>query len=284
MPDLKWTVRVDRWTWIYSFSHLGTVSWQDPNTKEGGKGTWRIVGDYMITRWFASKTEEKWNVPIDPNGADGTCTMGGTNYPLKAVALNYYLGPGDVIYSGEPIFKGNGTVATVIYPDVVRTGGSVAWLCRNPGNIQPGAPAEKYGAYPGKQVYVNKVGPFAIFPDESTGLMAVISVLRSYGHMSILDAMRKYAPKGHGHNNPDAYAKGLADGLKVSQNTDLVTLSDEQMEHMADLITGVETLKPGTEWARDNVNLPEDIRRRLGRPLYPLTDEDIRNSSLGVPW
>jgi hypothetical protein len=65
-------------------------------------------------------------------------------YDLSAVALNLRLYDGDVVYSGDPILAGNGTVATIIYADEMRTGGTVAWICRNPGNIRDGA---KFGAY-----------------------------------------------------------------------------------------------------------------------------------------
>ena len=120
----------------------------------------------LITRWTGSTTWEEWDVPINPNGAKGTCYMKEGTYGLHAVAQNYYLEAGDVVSTGSPIVRGNGTVASVIYSDEVRTGGTVAWICRNPGNIRDG---DKFGAFKGKKLQVNGVGTYAIFPDETHG-------------------------------------------------------------------------------------------------------------------
>src|SRR5579863_5037267 len=102
MPDLKWTVRVDRWTWTYKFSRSGAVMWRDPWNGMHGAGHWRIAGDKLKTTW-ASKTTEEWDMPIDPDGTTGTCYMEEGTFDLRAVAQNYYLDPGDVVYSGDAI-------------------------------------------------------------------------------------------------------------------------------------------------------------------------------------
>jgi hypothetical protein len=281
MPDLKWTVRVDTWTWVYTFSHLGTVSWKDPNNGMGGNGTWRIVGDQMIISWFASTTEDRWDVPFNPNGTDGTSTMGGKEYPLKAVATNYYYEPGDVVYGvGVKLVRAGGLVASIIYPDEVRSGGTVAWICRNPGNIKSWHGAD-YGAYPGKQLNISAtVGPFAIFPTEDKGFDAIVTVLKGYGKVSIHQLMQGYAPKKDG-NDPDAYAAQVARDLGVKDTAILQT--DVDLGALARAMTKVEFSRAGTTWTRDAADLPEPIRSRLARPLYPPTDEELRNSSLGVP-
>jgi hypothetical protein len=89
MPDLSWTVRVDRWTWQYDFSRKGTVRWKDNSSGMGGHGTWHIKGNKLITRWVASKTWEEWDVPINPRAATGKCHMHGVTYDLRAQALNF---------------------------------------------------------------------------------------------------------------------------------------------------------------------------------------------------
>ena len=263
MPDLTWTVRVGSWTWIYKFSRKGTVTWRDPWNGMHGSGHWRIAGSTMTTTWAPSATTEQWDVPLDTNGATGKCSMKGTTYDINAVAQDYYLKPGDVVYTGDTIIRGNGTAATIVYDDEVRTGGTVAWLCKNPGNIRDG---DKYGAFPGKQLYVNKAGAYAIFPDELTGLMAVIAVLRVYGRVTISQALHKYAPKGDGNNAPGTYAAVVAKGLGLSVDTYLPTLSDEQMMRMATVMTGVETTTPGTAWARGDSGIPYDLAQRLAAP------------------
>jgi hypothetical protein len=262
MPHLQWRVTVKPWTWIYTFSDTGTVSWLDPFNKMTGKGTWRIVGDTMTTRWVNSKTWEEWDVPFNPQGTDGTCHMAGNDdRQLHAVALNFHLQPGDVVYKGAPIQNSGGIVASIIYPDEVRSGGTIAWICKNPGNIRDG---DKFGAYKGKKLHVGKAGAFAIFPDETTGLMAVVGVLRGYGRVTLSQAMQKYAPRTDGHNDPDKYASILSSGMRLSINTYLPSLSDEQMLRLAYLITGVERTAPGRTFSWDDPDLPGEIRQRLG--------------------
>ena len=152
MPDLNWRVIVKPWTWIYSFSRLGTVTWRDPNTGMNGKGTWKFEPGRMITTWANSKTWEEWDAPISTTEATGKAHMSdGTTRDLRAVPLNWFLEPGDVVYAGEQMVNSS-IQAAVIYADEVRTGGTVAWICRNPGNIKqsPSLFAEKHGAFKGK--------------------------------------------------------------------------------------------------------------------------------------
>jgi hypothetical protein len=272
MPDLNWTVRVydddDSWTWVYKFSRTGTVSWKDPWNGMHGNGTWRIEGTQLKTRWFGSKTTEEWDVPINPTGTDGTCHMKGTDYTLSAVANDYFLQPGDVVYSGDQLINTKPPrLATIIYEGEVRTGGTIAWICNNPGNIQAWRPwAEQHGAYKGKHLDVPGVGRYAIFPDRTTGLSAIGSLLRGYGRLTIKDAIFRYAPPGHGHNNPEAYTKSVAQGLNLPDSTNLTDLSDDQMLQMVAIIVGVEDTRGGTTWSRDNADLPNDIRQRLTPP------------------
>jgi hypothetical protein len=214
MPDLKWIVRVygpgesnPRYSWYYTFTRKGAVSWKDPYNGRAGKGTWVIEDRTMTVRWAGSKTYENWDVPINPDGAEGTCYMAEGALTLRAVALNYYLQPGDVVYSGEPLIRCEGQVATVIYAGEFRTGGTIAWICNNPGNIRDGS---KYGAIKGKQLTLSKLGSYAIFPDETTGLNAVVAVLKVYGRVTINQAMHKYAPAKDGSNKPDQYAATIA--------------------------------------------------------------------------
>ena len=157
MPDTSWTVKVDRWTWTYSFKTYpganiaGTVSWRDDGNGRHGNGTWKIVGDEMQIGWLSSKTKETWDLPFEPRHTTGTCVMDGTSYDLTAVAQDFFLEPGDVIHMGAPLIRCKGATATVIYKDEVRTGGTIAWVCCNPGNIRDG---DKYGAIVGKRLYL----------------------------------------------------------------------------------------------------------------------------------
>jgi hypothetical protein len=259
MPDLTWTVKVDRWTWIYKFSHAKSVTWRDPWNGMNGRGTWNIIGDTLKIRWQGSETIDEWDVPFEPRRATGQTTMKGVTYDLVAVATDFFLKPGDVVYSGQNIVRGNGTAATIIYDDEVRTGGTVAWICRNPGNIREG---ERFGAFKGKQLHVIKAGAFAIFPDEGAGLIAVVKVLRGYGRVTISQAITKYAPPWD-HNKTEDYIASVAGGLHMSADTYLTTLSDEQVLRMATVMTGVESTKPGGHWAIDDSSMPADIWQRV---------------------
>lgn len=262
MPELKWNVRVDRWLWVYAFNLQGGVSWRDPFNGKSGRGSWRHSGDTIVTRWNGSKTWEEWYMPANPDDARGVCHMDDEDYELKAHALNYHLAPGDVVVAGEKLIRTNGFRACVIYPDHVKSGGTIAWVCNNPGNIREGA---KYGAYAGKHLTVPGLGNYAIFPDENTGLMAVVSVLRGYGRVTLLQAMHKYAGKGDGQNDPDGYARTLAGGMRIGIDTPLPSLSDEQLLRIATLITGVEGTVEGSTWARDDPRLPPGLAGRLTR-------------------
>jgi hypothetical protein len=55
------------------------------------------------------------------------------------------------VYSGQKIDR-TSIYASVVHADHVRSGGTVAWICRNPGNIKqdPKLFAERHGAYKGK--------------------------------------------------------------------------------------------------------------------------------------
>jgi hypothetical protein len=265
MPDLKWTVRVKHWKWIYSFSRFGTVTWRDPFNGMTGKGTWKIDGDKMITRWVNSKTWEEWDVPMNPKKAEGKCHISGESPDLKAEALDYYLNPGDVVYGVGRTLDASTISACVVYEDHVKTGGTVAWICSNPGNIKVDdkAFAERHGAYKGKIFRVPKVyGGFAIFPDQATGLAAIVSLLKGWGPMTISQAMHQYAKKGEGKNDPDLYAQIVAQRLHVDVNKKLNTFTDQQFSKMAAAITGVETTKTGKTYWRGHPELPEEIRER----------------------
>jgi hypothetical protein len=276
MPDLTWNVRVfdsvSQFVWEYKFSRDGNkVTWRDTWNGMSGQGTWAIDGDTMTTTWSGSTTTEAWKVPIDPTFATGTCNMKGKEYKLEAVAQDYFLHPGDVVYSGVPLDSVNPPwPATIIYEHEVRTGGTIAWICNNPGNIsawKPGA-AESLGAYKGKHLNVPSVnGRYAIFPNEDAGFKAIGLNLTGGGYrgLTIREAMYKYAPPEHKGNNPEAYIRTITSALNL-KDTDRLPTGGEQLVRMAKAITGQEGTKPGRQWPRDSPDLPNDIRLRLPPP------------------
>ena len=151
----------------------------------------------------------------------------------------------------------------ILYDDEVKTGGSLAWINNNPGNIRPaGHEAERYGAYVGKQ-HAN----FAIFPDEQTGFDAIKLFLGARSSKSITQIMEIYAPRGDGNNNPDAYARTIANRLAVPVSTLVVSLSEDQMITFASEIKRVEGWIPGTSYDLDA--LPEAVLQSLTDPSTP---------------
>lgn len=105
MQDIKWTVRVHRWTWLYVFSHTGSVSWKDPFNGMTGRGTWRLENNKIVTRWFASQTWETWDIPINPLAATGKCHMKEGTYDIKAEALNFIEIENPTVFSWTPESK-----------------------------------------------------------------------------------------------------------------------------------------------------------------------------------
>jgi len=273
MPDLKWRVRLVEGdgVWNYTFSHSGSVSWVDPWHKSvKGNGDWRIVKNKLIIHWHTSGYREEWDVPIFPLHATGRVYWPDGPQEFVAEATNWYLQPGDVVYGvGDPvIFNTGGARACIIYPDEVRIGGSIAWLTRNPGNIREG---EKYGAYPGKRLHVGKIGSYSIFPDEDTGMMAIVKVLRVYGRVTIRQAIEKYAPKTDG-NTPENYISTVVKKTKYKESSVLTDMSDEQLLIMAKAMSGEEFVKEGKPLPRDSYKLPSGIRPRLLQLSQPTED------------
>lgn len=265
MPDLTWTVTVHQWTWVYTFSHKGGVTWRDPANGMHGSGTWRIDKGKLITRWTASSTYEEWNLPLNLRGTLGKCHMEEGTYDLRAVTR--LLVPGDVVAVKDKKY--------VIYPDEIRQGGTVAWLCRNPGNIREG---DKFGAYPGKKYQTAAAGAFAIFPTEEIGRQGILKVLKIYGHVTITQAINKYAPRGDGKNDPDKYGREVATGIGggVKTSTYIDTLNSDQLDKFAEQIKRVEGWVVGNTIDRHSTDLPDEIRGRLPERMS-LSEEEGRN-------
>jgi len=106
----------------------------------------------------------------------------------------------------------------------------------NPGNIEFGSLAQKYGA-------VGTDGRFAVFPDYETGRKAQESLLFEsgvYSGKTIGSAIAKYAPVGDGSNDPVAYANSVAAALGVPVDTPLSALTPEQRNAMISAMEKVE--------------------------------------------
>jgi hypothetical protein len=150
----------------------------------------------------------------------------------------------------------------VIYANEVRnwgTTGTVAWMANNPGCIRDGT---GLGAFSTK--LPTSKGLFAIFPDDATGMQAIVTVLKGYGKkgFTVLDAMNQYAPASDG-NDPTGYADKVATAMGVTASTALSTLTDAQLQTFSQKIRDVEGWTEGNSYTRADARLPQSLRDRL---------------------
>ena len=132
----------------------------------------------------------------------------------------------------------------------VKKGGSLAWRTNNPGNIMwlgNGAYVRKLGAI---GYYQNKNGKYAVFPSEEAGWNAMHSLLfvhdnsQHYKDTIASEVFRKYAPTGHGANDPNWYANEVV--KKVGSNKILKQYNAEERKRFMAAIRQVEGWKVGT--------------------------------------
>jgi hypothetical protein len=138
------------------------------------------------------------------------------------------------------IGSGNG-FTDVVYTDGTkdRITGNLNFRNNNPGNLEYGDLAKKYGA-------VGTDGRFAVFPDYETGRKAQEALLFSsgvYEGKTIGSAIAKYAPLGDGSNDPVAYANNVAAALGIPVDTPLSALNPEQRSAM---LTAMEKQEGGS--------------------------------------
>jgi hypothetical protein len=139
-------------------------------------------------------------------------------------------------------------------PDELRVGGTLAWRNNNPGNLLPGRVPYKTA------LAVDKRG-LAIFPTYDHGWTALREVLRSgtYSPLSIADAMAKYAPTGHGGNDPALYADLIRKYAGLEPSRVVNTLDDSELDKFMLAIKQVEGFKEGTAYQRGAANIPADL-------------------------
>lgn len=148
----------------------------------------------------------------------------------------------------------------------VKKGGSLAWRTNNPGNIMwlgNGAYVRKLGAI---GYYQNKNGKYAVFPSEEAGWNAMHSLLfvhdnsQHYKDTIASEVFRKYAPTGHGANDPNWYANEVV--KKVGSNKILKQYNAEERKRFMAAIRQVEGWKVGTI----------DGNMKAGSEINPSTD------------
>jgi len=143
----------------------------------------------------------------------------------------------------------------VVYAAEVRSGGTRAWRNNNPGNIEAGQFTRAHGA-------IGSDGRFAVFPDEATGMAAIVALLRTdrYIHLTVADAITRYAPPNE--NDTTAYVAALAKRTGIAPTTMLDTLDDAGLRQVALAIRHIEGWHAGT--VQTCSTGPDWVRRALG--------------------
>jgi hypothetical protein len=120
-----------------------------------------------------------------------------------------------------------------------RTGGDRNWRNNNPGNIEYGPFAIKYGA-------IGSDGRFAIFPSEEQGRMAQDALLKSknYANLSLADAVKRYAPSNE--NDPKSYANQIMKSTGIDTSRTYASLTPEEQSKVLDAMKRIEGGRAGT--------------------------------------
>lgn len=105
--------------------------------------------------------------------------------------------------------------------------GDFGWRNNNPGNIEAGEFASKYGAIPGG-------GRYALFPTMEAGNKAREALLfegSKYKNLSLREAIKRWAPPGPpDFNDSEGYAKKIAEAAGVSMTTKMSEFTPQQRE------------------------------------------------------
>lgn len=183
--------------------------------------------------------------------------IGGTQSTPAGVNRGASGGPGGAmagVVSGKSVTIG----------DQTRTGGDRNWRNNNPGNIEYGPFAIKYGA-------IGSDGRFAIFPTEEQGRMAQDALLKSknYANLSLSDAVKRYAPSNE--NDPKSYAKQIMTQTGIDQNMRYADLTPDQQGRVLDAMKRIEGGRAGS------------ISGPSGVPVTQLGSVSYNSAGAGTP-
>lgn len=123
---------------------------------------------------------------------------------------------------------------------LLRSGGTPAWRFNNPGNMRP-AGRRKITTSIGRAT-MRDGGVFLIFPDYETGRSELKRLLKDpdgYGGSTLANTIPVFAPKKDG-NDPQKYLHSVIDRTSIAADAKLGTLSDAQLDKLADCIETLE--------------------------------------------
>lgn len=145
----------------------------------------------------------------------------------------------------------------VVYGTSLRLEGSRAWRNNNPGNIEFGPFAQSQGA-------IGNDGRFAVFPDEQTGMNALLALLRGSGYreLTLNDSMYRYAPPGE--NDTGGYVGVIRKRTGLNPDRRMGSLSNVELRAMANVIKQVEGWKVGQTYRASDRSAPQWAKQLLG--------------------
>ncbi|OGN62053.1 MAG: hypothetical protein A3F40_03450 [Chlamydiae bacterium RIFCSPHIGHO2_12_FULL_27_8] len=124
----------------------------------------------------------------------------------------------------------------------IRSGGTRAWRCNNPGNLQASPYSMSKQRHSIGKVREGK-NEYAVYPDYETGHLALVVMLRGtvYSPLSLREAMKKYD-----FNNP-MYIDEIVKITKLDPERTIKSLSDHEFEIFWKAIEKVEKWIVGRE-------------------------------------
>lgn len=171
-------------------------------------------------------------------------------------------GAGDYSASAVEAPKWDKRIFKTSNGDVIREGGSRAWRNHNEGNLEYGDYARRHGA-------IGTDGRFAIFPNAETGRNAKRNLLfntKSYKDLTLLDAIKRYAPKGE--NKPAQYYKAVKDA--VGSDKKMGEYSSSEQEIILEAFKRVEGWEAGKEYSSSQSQTISNTKGFLSTISKPL--------------
>ncbi len=161
--------------------------------------------------------------------------MGATGDPWMAVFGPTGTEPGRVAPAAVSAW-GEGSRTIIAYDDgsqQVRIADTRAWRNNNPGNLRQTGFSQRQGS-------LGAAGGFAVFPDSRAGADALVQLLNTdtYQGLTVNQAIDRFAPAFE--NNTAGYQSVVRNGLGVSGNVAMSSLTSAQIQDLAWVIAGVE--------------------------------------------
>ena len=158
---------------------------------------------------------------------------------------------------------------------LIRSGGTLAWLLNNPGNLRPGG---KYQKMIGEAD--TKSGKFAIFPTAEDGREEKRALLRrKYNEMTLHDAMHVYAPEEE--NDTAAYLAFVRNRSGATDDTVIKDMTPAQFNGMVGAMEQYEGFNANADSRKERIVHATQVTLSDGARPLPATPVIVRSSATG---